>query len=105
MARATNEPSNYFGVAKQQARDSATLGGFYFYKYLDGTGLENDPNTESVREGGDGQEVGLRYRTRITMDGQVVSNSRPGNAGRALVFTLGQEVGGPSLVASSVSGQ
>ena len=88
--RATNEPTNYFALGKQSAKgqDDAT---FHYLRHLDGTGLEVNEDIESVREGGDGQEIGLRYKTAISMDGNAVANARSEIAARLLAWTLGAD--------------
>lgn len=86
--RATNEPTNYYALGKQSAQGSEA-GTFLFFRHLDGTGFEITEDVESVREGGDGQEVGLRYKTAISADGPVVANARPEMAARLLAWTLG----------------
>lgn len=50
--------------------------------------MEREDNIESEREGGDGQEVGLRYRTAVSLDGAAVANSRPELAARLLAYVL-----------------
>ena len=74
--RATNEPQNYMAVAFQSSQ-TAEGTAFNFLRHLDGSGADIDEQIESVREGGDGQEVGLRYKTAITFDGAMVVNDRP----------------------------
>lgn len=106
--RATNEPTNYFAIGKQSAKgqDDAT---FHYLRHLDGTGLEVTEDVESVREGGDGQEVGLRYKTAISMDGNAVANARAEVAARELAWTLGADAAttpqGLATVASGVANQ
>lgn len=85
--RPTNEPDNYFAIGKQSAKDTEATT-FHFLKHLDGTGLERDDNIESVREGGDGPEVGLRYRTAVSLDGAANANARPELAARLLAYVL-----------------
>jgi hypothetical protein len=98
----TNEPSNYFAIGKQSAKDTEATT-FYFLKHLDGTALNLDTQFESVREGGDGQEVGLRYKTAISMDGDAVANSRPEWAARIFSYALGAD-GATTPVAAAASG-
>ena len=86
--RPTNEPLNYFAVGKQSAKDTEATT-FHFLKHLDGTGFDVDPDIQAEREGGDGQEIGLRYRSFIKADGQMAVNARPQIAGRAFAYTLG----------------
>lgn len=89
--RATNEPNNYFafGFQPSQTAEATT---FNFLRHLDGTGADIDEQIESVREGGDGQEVGLRYKTAVTFDGAMVANDRPEIGARLWASTLGAEV-------------
>ncbi len=86
--RPTNEANNYFCIGKQSAKDIEATS-FYFLRHLDGTGVDLTENVESVREGGDGQEVGLRYKTDVLMDGDAVANARPEWAARIFAWTLG----------------
>lgn len=85
--RPTNEPANYFAIGKQSAKDTEAST-FHFLKHLDGTGLERDDAIESIREGGDGQEVGLRFRTAVSLDGAAVANARPELAARLFAYVL-----------------
>ena len=86
--RPTNEPSNYFAIGKQADKDTEATT-FHFLKHLDGTGLELDEEVQSVREGGDGQEIGFVHKSAISMDGDSVTNVRPEAAGRLSAWTLG----------------
>lgn len=88
--RATNDPANYFAIAKQPAK--GTEGStFYFLKHLDGTGMELAEQTENVREGGNGQEIGFIHKTQITFDGAAIANARPEWAARAAAYVLGAD--------------
>lgn len=98
--RATNEPSNYIGFAKQTDKDTEGTT-FWFVKHQDGSGFEVDEDVTSEREGGDGQEVGLRYKTAISPDGQVVGNARAQFLGRIAAWTLGCD--NPSVTASPLT--
>lgn len=103
--RSTNEPSNYFALGKQADKDT-DASTFIFFKHLDGTGLELDQQTETVREGGDGQEAGFHHKTAISMDGDCVIYDRP-IAGAALAgWALGaQSVAAGTGVASGMTQQ
>lgn len=90
QGRPTNEPTNYFAVGKQSAKDTEATT-FTFLRHLDGTALETVEEIQSDREGGDGQEVGLRYKTAISMDGQAVVNDRPEIGARLFAWALGAE--------------
>lgn len=97
----TNEPRNYFAIGKQTAKDSEAST-FFFTKHLSGSGYDAQFDVEAIREGGDGQEVGLRYKTRITGDGSLVTNSRPQVTGRLWAAVLGNDLA--TLIASSAGG-
>lgn len=88
--RATNEPTNYFAFAKQTAKDTEGTT-FFFLKHLDGTGFEMEQEVAAEREGGDGQEIGLRYKTQLKADGAMVVNARPQVAARLLAYALGAD--------------
>jgi hypothetical protein len=89
-ARVTNDPTNYFAFALQSAKDvDGTT--FYFTKNLDGTGFDTNPSYSSERVGGSGREIGLRYRTKVTADGQLVVYAQPDVAGRLLYSALGTD--------------
>lgn len=101
--RATNEASNYFAIGKQTAKGTEAST-FYFYRHLSGTGLEMNTTTQAEREGGDGQEVGLVYKSAISMDGPGVANARPELAGRIFAYVLGADsVSAPAAGASGVA--
>lgn len=90
FARVTNEPANYIAVGHQASKDvEATT--FYYLKQLNGSGFQVTWNTTSEREGGDGQEIGLRYKDVIKADGALNANARYGWAGRAFAWLLGGE--------------
>ena len=79
MGFSTNQPSDYFAMGIQPAKDvEATT--FTFLRHLDGTAIEIDEDITTEREGGDGQEAGLRYKTMVKSDGQANVNAR-GQAG------------------------
>lgn len=103
-ARATNDPQNYFAFGRQSAKGSESSA-FVYTRHLDGTGGEVNEETEAIREGGDGQEIGLRYKTGISFDGNMNVNYRPEVGARALAFLLGAEtVAAPTGQATVASG-
>lgn len=98
----TNEPLNYIAVGVQPAHDTESTE-FYFLKHLDGSGFEVNQEIQSEREGGDGQEIGLRYKSGIRANGALVNNARPEAAARDFAYTLGGEsVASVALGASQV---
>lgn len=100
IARVTNEPANYLAVGKQSAKD-VEAASFYFMKQLNGSGFEVGWNIQSEREGGDGQEVGLRYKDIIKADGALNANARYGWVGRAFEWILGQATVASQAVAAT----
>jgi hypothetical protein len=90
QGRVTNDPGNYLAIGLQSAKDvDATT--FYFLKQLDGSGFDVTPAYSSERVGGSGREIGLRYRTKVTADGQYVAYAQPDFAGRVLTAALWQD--------------
>lgn len=86
----TNDPSNYIAFGKQSALDTdATT--FHFFKHLDGSGFDVDEDSERLREGGDGQQVGISYRTMVKADGNIVALSRKSTAGKLWAAVLGND--------------
>lgn len=106
--RATNEPTNYYALGLQPARGTEAST-FIFLRHLDGTGFEIVESVESVHEGGDGQEIGLRYKTAISADGAAIANARPEIAARTLAWVLGVDTptspNGAATVASGVANE
>ena len=91
--RSTNEPSNYYAIGKQTAKDTEATT-FTFLRHLDGSGFDVSEEVESIHEGGDGQEIGLRYKTAVSADGAAVANCRPEIGARLLAYTLGADTAG-----------
>lgn len=89
--RATNEPTNYFAFGFQSAKDTEATT-FYHLKHLDGTGFDVEDEVQAEREGGDGQEIGFRYRSQIHGDGAMVANARVDFAARMLAAIQGKDV-------------
>lgn len=88
--RSTNNPSDYIAYGFQTAKGTdATV--FYFLKHREGSGWETDTQMVREREGGDGQEIGLSYKTRVTGDGGLNHGSRPEGAARAMGAILGKD--------------
>lgn len=101
--RATNEDSNYFAFGKQTAKGTEATT-FYFLKHLDGTGLNLEESVSSEHEGGDAQEIGLRYKDAISMDGAAMVNARPEVAARLFAYALGADTtSAPPAGASGVA--
>lgn len=94
----TNDPNNYLAMAKQSALDTDGTT-FHFFKHLDGSGFDVEEDTDRVREGGDGQEVALTYRTMVKGDGNIVALNRSNTAGRLWAAVLG----GDSIATAGVA--
>jgi hypothetical protein len=86
----TNDPNNYIAMGKQSALDT-DASTFHFFKHLDGSGWDIDDDVDRIREGGDGQFVGLSYRTIVRSDGNVVALGRSNTAGRLWAAVLGSD--------------
>jgi hypothetical protein len=94
----TNQPGDYIAFGAQSAKDvEATT--FYFLKHLSGSGLEIDPDTQTVREGGDGMEIGYSYRSMVKADGALIAAARPEITGRFGAGVLGSD--SPTVVTAS----
>lgn len=97
--RPTNDPNDYFAFGKQSAKDTDATA-FSFPKHLDGSGFEVEDEVDRVREGGDGQEVGLTYRTMVKADAQLNALSRPGVHGRLAAWVSGGDTAAPTVAGS-----
>lgn len=97
--RPTNDPTDYFAWGKQSAKDTdATT--FQFPKHLDGSGFDVADEYDRIREGGDGQEVGLSYRTLVKADPQLNALCRPNVAARLWAAVLGSDAVASAAVPS-----
>ncbi len=103
MGYSTNQPSDYFALGIQSAKDVEATS-FIFPKHLDGTAIDVSEDVTSEREGGDGQEVGYRYKTMIKADGALNANARGAVTAIGMAGVLGktatsfQPVGAPTGV-------
>ena len=98
--KVTNDPANYLAIGLQSAKDvDATT--FYFLKHLDGSGFDVSTAVSSERVGGSGREIGLRYRTKVTSDGQYVAYAQPDFIGRVLTAALGTDILAGSEIGSA----
>jgi Phage tail tube protein len=76
MGYSSNDPRNYFAMAKQTAVGTEATTGFKFIKFLGDTGFDIGIGAEVVHEGGDGQDPGLVYKSETSPDGQVNAYAR-----------------------------
>ena len=90
MGRATNDPNDYLAIGKQSARNTEATT-FHFTKHLEGSEIEVEPDMESHREGGDGQQIGLVHRKFVKTDAKINTFARPEIAGIALGAVLGAD--------------
>lgn len=97
--KATNDPTAYFAFAKQSAKGTAGTT-FYFTRHGDGTSMDVEKEIESVREGGDGQEVGFRYVRMIKNDGNLAALARVGLTARIFAACIGGDTVGSAAVPS-----
>ena len=88
-AFSTNNPSDYFAFARQLSGKDSDTQPTYFTRHKDGTSIEVEPDIQSEREGGDGQEEGLRYRSLLKADGTINVNARPQIAAHLFAGALG----------------
>lgn len=96
--RVSNDPSNYLAIGLQTGKDvEATT--FYYLRHLDGSGFDVDVQVEDDRVGGSGREIALRYRTKVTSDGQYVAYAQSDFCGRVLYAALGS----PDIVTAGPS--
>ena len=98
MGFSTNRPTDYFAMGIQSAKDTEAST-FKFWRHSDGTGMENDPDIQTEREGGDGQEAGLRYKKLIKNDGQANANAR----GEITALSIGGALGKTATILTRVS--
>lgn len=77
MGYSSNDPRNYFAMAKQSAAQSEASTGFKFVKFLGDTGFNLGINAQTIHEGGDGQDPGLVYKSETNPDGQINAYARP----------------------------
>ena len=103
MPFSSNDPRDYFAIAVQSAQRTEATSGFKFLKYLSG-GIKVDQETEQIYEGGDGQDVGLIYKSKVKTDGEVEVYARPDT----FTFLAAQAMGSlgaaiPSVAAANVA--
>jgi hypothetical protein len=99
--RPTNDPADYFAFGIQASKDTEVTP-TVFPKHLDGSGWDNDPDSERIKEGGDGQETGLSFRTLVKADPQLGVLSRPAIHARLAAGVMGADSIGSAAVASLV---
>jgi hypothetical protein len=104
MGFSTNDPRNYFALAKQTSAEAEATTGFKFVKYLNGTALDIAIDSQSIYEGGDGMDQGLIYRQHTKPDGQIQAYVRPDMWTYLSAWTLGSAaaVGTSAEVGTSV---
>ncbi len=90
QGRVTDDAANYMAIGLQSAKDVDATN-FYFLKHLSGSGFDVNVDISSERVGGGGREIALRYRTKVTSDGQYVAYAQPDFAARVLTAALWQD--------------
>ena len=76
MGFSSSDPRNYVALGRQ-ADASTEATEFKFVKYLNGTDIAPQIDSQAIFEGGDGQAQGLVYRQHTKTDGQIVGYARP----------------------------
>jgi hypothetical protein len=87
----SNDPADYLAFAKQSAQRTEATTGFKFVKYLTG-GLDEQQDSQTIYEGGDGQDPGLIYKTRHTADGSADVYVRPDTFAYLSAWAMGSGV-------------
>jgi hypothetical protein len=87
----SNDPKDYFALARQSAQRTEATTGFKFLKYLTG-GLNVQQDSNTIFEGGDGQDPGLVYKTRHTVDGNADVYCRPDTFAYLSAWAMGSGV-------------
>lgn len=77
MGYSSADPRNYFALAKQTAVDVEASTGFKFVRYLGNTGFDVQLDTQTIYEGGGGQDPNLSYRQHTKADGSLDAYARP----------------------------
>jgi hypothetical protein len=103
MGYSSADPASYLALAKQADASTEATAGFKFVKFLGQSGINPDVESQSVFEGGDGQDQGLHYRQRTKFDGQIVANARPDMFAYLSAWALGSGVAVPSVAAGGLA--
>lgn len=85
------DPNAYVALAIQSAQGTpqATPAKWRFAKYSQGNSFAVTPAVVDLREGGDGLEIGVAYKSGIEVSGQIVCYPRPEFLGQALALIPG----------------
>lgn len=91
MPFSSGDPNAFVAVGMQSALGTpqVTATKLRFIKYLSGTDAGAEVQVQDVREGGDGLDHGLTYKTLEGARGQLVINGRPEAAGQLLQMLPG----------------
>lgn len=91
MPFSSADPNALVAIGMQTALGTpqATAAKFRFARFLSGTNAGPDEQSQMVREGGDGLDVGLVYKTAQKAAGQLVVNARPEILGALLAAVPG----------------
>lgn len=95
MPYSSNDPRNYLALARQSGKATEATTGFKFLKYLSG-GIQPSFETESIYEGGDGQDVGLVYKKNVSVGGEFDAFARPDTFAFLAAWVMGSGVTPPS---------
>lgn len=83
-AFSTADPNAYLAIGMQSALNvpQTAASKLRFCKYISGNAFSVNPQIVDLREGGDGLDFGIAYKTRIAVEGTLVFNLRPEMAGQ-----------------------
>lgn len=102
MAYSSNDPANYVAVGKQTAIDTEATS-FKFVKWLNDDVMSADKDTDSVYEGGDGQDQGLHYQKFVKADGSIETFARPDTFTYLAAWAMGSGVTPASAATADVA--
>src|SRR4051812_22510228 len=97
MPFSSNDPKDYLAIGKQSAAGTEATT-FKFVKYLTG-GLDVAQENETIYEGGDGQDPGLVYKSRVKPDGSFDVYARPDTFTYLAAWAMGSGVDPASTAA------
>jgi hypothetical protein len=102
MGYSSADPRNYLALARQDdASTEAPSTRFKFVKYLGDTGMNVEQETESIYEGGDGQDQGFHYKSKLNPNGNINVYVRPDTFTYLSAYALGSGAGASTSAGGS----
>lgn len=91
MPLSSADPNAFVALGMQSALGTpqVTASKLRYAKYRSGTDVQPNMQVEFLREGGDGLDFGYVYKSRQTVEGQIVANARPEFLGQLLSIAVG----------------